>query len=154
MPNTVREDIFQNVKTALQAITQANGFDNNMGSIQQWDPNGNAYGAMPMVIINSGPESDVDDAFPLTTCRLTIFLTLWTRIDEGSSTPADTVLNSLLGDIKKKLKEDIARGGKAVDTKIGEIEPFDVIQGQGEVGLIITIEVLYRHSQTDPKEVR
>lgn len=153
MPNTVRENIFQNIKSALSLISVANGFDNNIASVQQWDVNGNALGSVPVIIINSGPEDGTDNAYPLTTCSLKIFLTLWTRIDEGSVNAPDTVLNSLLGDIKKKLKEDIARGGNAVDTSIISVEPFDTIEGQGEVGLVITVEVKYRHAQTNPKTV-
>lgn len=153
MPNTVRENIFQNVKSALSLISVANGFDNNIASVQQWDVNGNSLASVPTIIINSGPEDGNDNAYPLTTCALKIFLTLWTRIDEGSSSSPDTVLNSLLGDIKKKLKEDITRGGNAVDTAITSVEPFDTIEGQGEVGLVITVEVKYRHAQTNPKTV-
>ena len=153
MPNTIRENIFQNVKSALSLISVANGFDNNIASVQQWDVNGNTLASVPTIIVNSGPEDGSDNAYPLTTCSLKIFLTLWTRIDEGSGSAPDTVLNSLLGDIKRKLKEDITRGGNAVDTTITSVEPFDTIEGQGEVGLVITAEVKYRHAQTNPKTV-
>ncbi len=153
MPNTVRENIFQDIKSALSLISVSNGFDNNIASVQQWDVNGNNLVSVPVIIVNSGPEDGSDNAYPLTTCSLKVFLTLWTRIDEGSSSAPDTVLNSLLGDIKKKLKEDIARGGNAVDTSITAVEPFDTIEGQGEVGLVITVEVKYRHAQTNPKTV-
>jgi len=153
MPNTIRENIFQNIKSALSLISVANGFDNNIASVQQWDVNGNTLSAVPTIIVNSGPEDGSDNAYPLTTCSLKIFLTLWTRIDEGSGSAPDTVLNSLLGDIKRKLKEDIARGGNAVDTAITSVEPFDTIEGQGEVGLVITVEVKYRHAQINPKTV-
>lgn len=153
MPNTVRENIFQNLKSVLSLISVANGFDNNVASVQQWDINGNSLASVPVIIINSGPEDGSDNAYPLTTCTLKIFLTLWTRIDEGSSYAPDTVLNSLLGDIKRKLKEDMTRGGNAVDTAVISVEPFDTVEGQGEVGLVITIEVRYRHAQTNPKTV-
>ncbi len=153
MPNTVRENIFQNIKSALSLISVANGFDNNIASVQQWDVNGNTLASVPTIIVNSGPEDGSDNAYPLTTCSLKVFLTLWTRIDEGSPSAPDTVLNSLLGDIKKKLKEDITRGGNAVDTAVTSVEPFDTIEGQGEVGLVITLEVKYRHAQINPKTV-
>ena len=153
MPNTIRENIFQNVKSALSLISVANGFDNNIASVQQWDVNGNTLASTPTIIVNSGPEDGSDNAYPLTTCSLKIFLTLWTRIDEGSGSAPDTVLNSLLGDIKRKLKEDITRGGNAVDTAVTSVEPFDTIEGQGEVGLVITLEIKYRHAQNNPKTV-
>ena len=53
----------------------------------------------------------------------------------------------------RKLKEDITRGGNAVDTAVTSVEPFDTIEGQGEVGLVITLEVKYRHAQNNPKTV-
>ena len=154
MPNTVREEILQDIKTELSEISVANGFDNNIQSVSQWDPNGIALQAVPRIVITLGSESNDDDAYDLTTCRLTVYITVYSRIDEGSATAADTALNSLLGDIKKKLKEDITRGGKAVDTKFLEVETFESVEGQGEVGLIITTEVHYRHQQTNPKTVR
>ena len=145
--------LLEDAKARFHLDVFGNGFDNNIASIQQWDVNGNSLASVPTIIVNSGPEDGNDNAYPLTTCSLKIFLTLWTRIDEGSSSAPDTVLNSLLGDIKKKLKEDITRGGNAVDTAITSVEPFDTIEGQGEVGLVITVEVKYRHAQTNPKTV-
>ncbi len=148
---TIREKIFQDVVIALKAISVVNGFDNNIQSVTQ-EGLPNSLKDMPTIIVAGGRETAKEDAgFNMTFCVTEIHLLLFIRVDEGSTTAPDTTLNSLLGDIKKKLKQDIARSGNAVDTKITTVEPFDSIRGQSECGLVITVEVDYRHQELDPK---
>lgn len=154
MPDTVREAIFADLVTTLSAIAVAGGYDNDIASVQRWDMNGNNKADVPAIIVNSGPEkSDDGKAYDLTHCLLTVFLELWVRQNETESaaTPTDKLLNSLLGDVKKALALDVTRGGIAVDTEITDVETFETIEGQQHSGLIITVEIEYRHKQTDPK---
>jgi len=154
MADTVREKVFLNLVTTLSGILVANGYENNITSVQRWDMNGNNKANVPAIIINSGPEKNDDDrAYNLTHCVLTIFLELWVRQNETESAaiPTDKLLNSLLGDVKKALAVDVTRGGVAVDTEVTDIETFETIEGQQHAGLIITTEIEYRHKQTDPQ---
>ena len=150
MADSIREKIMANIKTALAAITTVNGYVNNITNVQRWKQNGNSIATVPAIIINGGPEDNKDDRFPLTTCMMTIFVDLYIREAESSTSDTDTVLNSLLQDIKKAVKVDITRGGNAVDTTFKSIVPFETIEGQAFAGLIIEVEVEYRHQQTDP----
>ena len=153
MPDTVREDIFANIKTSLQAITTGNGFDNTITTVKRYNINDETLGPYPMVIINPGTETNQEQGkdFSLTHCQMQVILEVWINPQASETTPTDKLLNSLLGDIKKKLKEDITRGGKAIDTRFAEIEPFEQLTGQSEAGYFITIVVEYRHLQTNPK---
>lgn len=154
MPDTVREKIFLDLVTTLSGISVANGYENNIASVERWNMNGNNKASVPAIIINSGPEKDSDSvAYNLTHCLLTVFLELWVRQNETESaaTATDRLLNSLLGDIKKALQTDVTRGGVAVDTEVTDIESFETIEGQQHAGLIITLEIEYRHQQQDPK---
>lgn len=154
MPDTIREKIFLNLVTTLSGIVVANGYENDIASVERWNMNGNNKASVPAIIINSGPEKDSDSvAYNLTHCLLTVFLELWVRQNETESTATatDRLLNSLLGDIKKALQVDVTRGGVAVDTEITDIESFETIEGQQHAGLIITVEIEYRHIQTNPQ---
>ena len=154
MADTVREKIFADLVTTLSGISTANGYDNNIASVQRWDMNGNNKVGVPAIIVNSGPEKNDDGkAYDLTHCLLTVFLELWVRQNEAESAamPTDKLLNSLLGDIKKSLAEDVTRGGNAFDTEVTDVETFETVEGQQHAGLVVTIEIEYRHKQTDPK---
>jgi len=152
MGTTVRESIIQNIKTTLEAITIANGYNATIAKVVQWNPNGIGHGTMPMIIIAAGPEPNSEnEGYDLQTCRMTVFLDLWIAVDEDATEAADTTLNKHLGDIKKALMTDLTRGGYAVTTHITDVEPFDVVEGQPYAGLIITAEVHYRHAISNPE---
>ncbi|MBI5872989.1 MAG: hypothetical protein HZB36_02465 [Candidatus Omnitrophica bacterium] len=149
--NTIRENILTNLVTTLEAVKAANGYDNTIASVQRYKQRGNSTVQVPCIIITAGIEDENPSPNPLTTCKLTVHLDIWMRQDETDTTATDTVLNSLLGDIKKALAVDITRGGYAIDTNILSTIPFDTVEGQSACGLIMSLEVVYRHQQTDPK---
>lgn len=153
MADTIREKIFENLVTTLSGISVVGGYDNDIASVERWNMNGNNKASVPAIIINSGPEKNDDGkAYDLTHCLLTVFIELWVRQNEAESatTPTDKLLNSLLGDIKKALAQDVTRGGNAVDTEVTDVETFETIEGQQHAGLVITVQIEYRHQQQNP----
>jgi hypothetical protein len=152
---TVRENIMLDIVAALKAITTDNGFDNDLSNVFRYSDPSATLNDPPVVLVKAGAEDDKDETMPLTSCNMEIYLLVYIRVDDASDdnpSPApDITLNSILGDIKKKLVQDCGRGGNAVDTKFTRIETFESIKGQSEFGLIITMEVEYRHKETDPK---
>lgn len=153
MPDTVRERIFENLRTSLAAITIANGFDNDIASVRRYDINDDSLGPFPMIYITPSVEIGDDTAYPLIALDLNAILEVWIRPAKDETRYTDTILNSLLGDIKKKLNEDITRGGIAIDTIVGtSVEPFESMRGQSEAGYFVTVKIQYRHKQTDPKQ--
>lgn len=151
MPDTIRERIFQNIESVLATIRIVNGYDNDIQSVQRWRQNGNTLKDVPAVIVSAGTERNEDKPFPLTTCNVSVFLDLWIRENESSVQGTEILLNSLLGDIKKALKIDIARAGNAIDTNFGDTLPFETVEGEAHAGLVIEVLIKYRHLQTDPK---
>lgn len=148
---TVRESILANIKTTLETITTENGYNNTLASVQRWKQNANTFNHVPCVIIAAGPETKSIGPYPNQTCRLTVFLGIWTRQLETDTDPSDTILNSLMGDVEKALMTDVTRGGYSRDTNIISNEPFDSIEGQPDIGLMIQVEVLYQHLITNPE---
>ncbi|MDD5450197.1 MAG: hypothetical protein PHO42_06370 [Candidatus Omnitrophica bacterium] len=150
--STVRENIIANLKTTLEAITQANGYNNDIASVQRWMQRGNILKSVPCIVISAGQEDKKPEPNPLMTCRLSVYLELYLRQNETDQTPTDSLINSLLGDIEKALMLDYTRGSFALDTNIRAIMPFETQEGQANAGAVIEIEILYQHQQNNPEE--
>jgi len=148
---TVRESILENIKTTLEIIQEAEGYDNTIQSVQRWRQSGNSLVNIPCIVINAGPETKEPIPNPFTTCRFTVYLDVWTRQDESDPVSTDTLINGLLGDIEKALVIDITRGGFAKDTNIRSNVLFETAEGQPHAGIIIELEIIYQHRQTDPE---
>ncbi len=154
MADTIREKIVKNLKTTLEGITTANGYNNEVGSVQRWDKRGNETAQQNItIVIYPGPETKLPQPNPLFSCRLPLMLEVWVIQDEDDTLSTDERLNSILGDIEKALMVDIKRGGNAEDTDINGNEQFLTIEGQPNAGLTVDIEVKYRHKQTDPEQI-
>lgn len=141
---TVRESILENLRTTLTAVA-------GIASVQRWRQSGNSLLNVPCVVINAGPEEKNPTPNPFTTCRLTVYLDIWTRQDAGDPQATDTILNGLLGDIEKALMQDVTRGGFAKDTNIKSNVLFETLEGQPQTGVVMEIEIIYQHKQDDPE---
>lgn len=150
MSVTIRENIMLNLKTALEDITLAHGYNNTIASVQRWNQRGAVFSAFPTIIINAGPEDKKPEPHPLATCSFKVYIDIWTNQPEDGTKSSDEILNSLLGDVEKALVADITRGGYAVDTNITGNLPFETVQGQPQIGISIEIEIVYQHQISDP----
>ncbi len=149
---TVRERILQNIKTTIEGVTVANGynFDFTPQTVQRWSMHGNRMVDMPMVVISPGDEDESSSPHPFEECLLSIYLDLFYVTDENDSVPTDTYLNRLQGDIKKVILQDTTRGGEAIDTDVLGTTPFETTETQPYAGIIMELRVRYRHLQSDP----
>lgn len=148
---TVRESILENLKATLEAISIANGYRNDIASVQRWRQSGNSLVLVPCIVINAGPEEKEPSPNPFAACKLTVYLDVWTRQAQDDPQSTDTLLNSLLGDIEKALMADYTRGGFSKDTNIKSNVPFETLEGQPQAGIIIELEIIYQHKQDDPE---
>lgn len=152
MGDTVREKIMQNVKTTLEGISIANGYNNDIASVQRWDQASNPLIEVPCIMIRGGLEEKEPAPNPLTTCRLMIFIDVWIRHDKDADPRStDAILCSHLGDVEKALMVDIKRGGYAVDTILQRNVPFENIEGEPYAGIVMEVEIHYRHKTNDPE---
>jgi len=149
---TVRERILANIKTTLEGITVANGynFDFTSGTVERWSMHGNSIVDIPMVVISAGDEEEHDAPYPYEECVLHVYLDTFFVHAESDNVATDTYLSRLQGDIKQAVLIDGTRGGNAVDTKILGTTPFETTEGQPYAGIIIEIAVRYRHLRNDP----
>ena len=149
---TIRERILQNIKTVLEGVTIANGynFDFTPATVQRWSMHGNRMVDMPMVVISPGDEDESSLPNPFEECLLTLYLDIFFVNEENDPVPTDTYLNRLQGDIKKAILQDSTRAGNAVDTDVLGTTPFETTEAQPYAGIIIEVRVRYRHLRTDP----
>jgi len=149
---TVRERILQNIKTVLEGVTIANGynFDFTPATVQRWSMHGNRMVDMPMVVISPGDEDESSMPNPFEECLLTLYLDIFFVNDENDPVPTDTYLNRLQGDIKKAILQDSTRAGNAIDTDVLGTTPFETTEAQPYAGIIMEVRVRYRHLRTDP----
>lgn len=148
---TVRESILENLRTTLLGVTTANGYHNDIQSVQRWRQSGNSLLSVPCIVINAGPEEKNPAPNPFTTCQLTVYLDIWTRQDAADMQATDTILNSLLGDVEKAIMQDVTRGGFAKDTNIKSNVLFETLEGQPQAGMVMELEIIYQHKQDDPE---
>ena len=149
---TVRERILANIKSTLENITQANGynFDFSSQTVQRWSMHGNTPVDIPMIIITPGDELEEPSVHPFSECALSVFLSVFYINDKNDVIPTDIYLNRLQGDIKKAVFLDHTRGGEAIDTDIVSTSPFVTTEGQHYAGLVIELKVKFRHLRNDP----
>lgn len=154
MADTIREKILANIKTTLETITVANGYNKTIASVQRWKQSGNALKTVPCIIIGAGHEEYEDRPGFITSCKFSVMLDLWIRHNETvDNMSTDALLNIYLGDIKKALMVDHHRGGYAAATRIQTTVAFEGFEeGAPNAGLIVGVEIEYRHKTTDPTQ--
>jgi len=149
MAKIVREKILEDIETTLKLISKANGYENDIASVQRWLQGGNSLREVPCIVISAGPEEKMQGE-QLINCRFTVNIEVWIRHDEDDvSGSTDTIINSLLGDVEKALFIDYTRGGLAVNTIVTGNLPFETVEGQAYAGIIIETEIQYRHKIGD-----
>jgi len=150
MTTSRREYILQNIKTTLETITLAHGYNNTITNVQRWSQKGNNLQIIPAIIINSGMEGKQQEPNPQATCKFTVYLDVWTRQDDTDTTPSDQIISGLLLDVEKVLMVDYTRGGYAENTYIMNNVPFVTVEGMPSFGVQIELEITYKHLLTDP----
>jgi hypothetical protein len=143
----IREQILVNIKTTLEGISIANGYSNNISSVQRWRQKGNDFEATPFIILKTDTEQKFPYSDELYECDLRCFIEIGT-IDQSDA--SETAMCSLLSDVEKALMIDITRGGLASDTVIIGNMPFPTSENQDYCGIIVNIQIKYQHYQTDP----
>ncbi|MFA5316200.1 MAG: hypothetical protein WC369_02110 [Dehalococcoidales bacterium] len=152
MSTTVRENILEAIEALLKTITVANGYANTIANTERFKARGNSILLQPCIVVCAGPENKTPGPDPMTTCKLSVELDLWVRQEVTDTQDTDTILNSLLGDIEKALMSDHTLSGNCRDVTVLDILPFQTTEGNIQFGLIIELEVHYRHLRTDPTQ--
>ena len=146
MADTIKEKILDNIDATLQTITKANGYNNDIESVQRWSQEGPSLVDVPAAVIVTGHRDGKPEPNPKTSNVLEVFIEIWVR------NATDEILNSLEGDVEKALMQDYTRGGYADDTNVLGSDPFEGTVGNPHAGIEILLGIKYKHLQTDPTQ--
>lgn len=152
MANTIRELIFQNIKTTLQGILQRSGYENTIDAdnviLIHGKKDDSAY-KEPIIYIYPGTErtnlEKGEKGYDYN--ELEVQIEAFIR---GTKDTMNTNINKMLGDLKKSLGADPTRGGVAIDTIFVGSEAFLTDLTSEKAGIVLVLEIHYEHKYGDP----
>jgi len=147
--NVKRELILEDIRTELEGITIANGFNTDVGSVTR-DPvlyDEIAASDMPCLVILSGVERAAGEPSARYKNKFEVVIACY--IDHIHPNLLATQVENFIGDIKKKLHEQYTRGGNAISTHYTEVR---VAVGLPEPrgGFEIDVQITYQATTTAP----
>lgn len=153
--NPIVEQIAANLKTAIDAITVTNGFQQDLKAVRPTRL-GFADDEVPengtVLITQDDPEPLDELSAPgnpaLKAWRQPFVLIAFVIESDGATTPIETRINRVGADIQKKALEDPGRGNLAIDTHVQA--PNIMNEGPRFTGIIVNVEVDYRTPEDDP----
>lgn len=158
MIESVLEKAMKNLKTALENIKAANGYNNTVKTVQRFAPatdiEGRAFNTVlevPAIFIQQGVTEVLSESGDEILKSTQVHIGYALRIDTNQDKrPEDEILNAFSGDIEKCLKIDFIRGGNAIDTKFLDEDLIPVEEGRTEIGREMVFELTYKHKWNDP----
>lgn len=148
MNTPVIELIAENIKTAVNAITVVNGFNQDLVAVR---PKRNVFANVnpedKKVLIIQADEEEIKSPYGAKDWMQTFILAAFVIDSDDASESIDTRINKIRADVQKKLQEDIRRGGHALNTFNRPSVIFDSVE---YTGIEINIEVHYRTKTDDP----
>ena len=145
----ITEYIADDIKDAINDITEANGFNQDLTAIRRkrTDFRNVAPDDRTVIIIQIDDEP-LEEPVGVASWNQK-YLIVAIVIDSDKATDSiETRLAKVRDDIRKKLVEDTRRAGYAIDTINGPAEPFD--DGEGFTGIVMELAVHYRTQYADP----
>lgn len=150
MATPITESIAVNIATAINAITVANGFEQNLTAVRRrrLDFSDIKPEDLKVLIIQAEDELPDEEAVGSNEWLQVYFLEAFVIDSDSAATSIETRTSKVRDDIRKKLTEDTTRGGYAIETMLRAAVPFD--DGEGFTGIELEIAVHYRTQWNDP----
>lgn len=149
MSTPITEYIAENIKTAINAITTAKGFNQDLVAIRR--KRTDFYDVAPedgkVLIMQVEDDKLINPVGVAEWSQKYLIITIVLDSDKATDS-IETRMSKARDDIRKKLVEDTTRGGYAIDTINGPATPFD--DGEGFTGIILETDVHYRTQFEDP----
>lgn len=150
MTVSVRERILQNVKTTLESVTTANGYDHTISRVERVDFTDWTSGPFPMALIH-----EPDDSYEVEKNRgassvlyVSMALDLLVMIRKPSADKA-TPMNALIADVMTAMLEDHTRGGYAIWTEPARVSVSVMDEAQALSAARLSWVIYYRHRRDD-----
>lgn len=150
MATPITENIAENIKAAINLITTANGFNQNLSALRRrrLDFSDVMPEDLKVLIIQAEDEEPERKPVGANAWLQVYFLEAFVIDSDTATASIETRMSNVRDDIRKKLTEDVTRGDNAVDTILRAATPFD--DGEGFTGIELEIAVHYRTQWNDP----
>jgi hypothetical protein len=153
MATPIVEDIAADVKTALELISIANGYEQDLADVVRPTQFGGYVPQHLMVVLQqSGREREEGSDVEQMNGRAWIQrfeIEAYVRVSDTSTTAVDITVNKLTADIEKALMADAQRSSLAMDSWVSAVEPFLLADAEFE-GATVHYDVLFRTEIEDP----
>lgn len=155
MADSIREQILRTkVVPALQTITRANGYRNDLRNVQRFNQRGNEYSQLPCIVVHEGDDEPDDGplagALSLTTRKLRVHLEVVGHHAETDGRSSEEVVNALRADVEKAVMADRRWDNLAIETSPIRWSPIFVEPGQPDLTTYGDCTITYRHRHDDP----
>ncbi len=163
MAEPINEQIVEDIVTAVNTVTMANDYKQDLaakrpirGNLEAESSAGNGT----ILVIQDSPEPPekpyTEGNPPAQHWILPVYLAAYILAPDpdrsgaaaADSDPIDTRINRAEADLIKAIMADPTRGGLATDTKIAAAERFN--DDANFTGVVLTLNVLYAVKETDP----
>lgn len=147
MADSIRERICQNVVTTLQGVTEANGYQITLRSVDRLPTSPYQLPEVPCAIVADVSEEE-EEGIPVQFSHCSLLFEVKVMLAEFTS--ISEAANRAIASVKKALRADHHRGGLALDTDIkgNETVLSEETLPYGMVSL--SVLVTYRHLLNDP----
>lgn len=150
---TVRERIVDNIVSALQNISIANGYNYDLKKARRTYTAGQLLKTFPRCMVLEGDErkSDGEEGpVGIYTCFLPIEIECWIR--DTKEPPEDA--NIFLGDVERAIMQDPRRGELAINTELEGSSLMIGAEPEPRAYHAMRFTVHYRHSRLDSSQAR
>lgn len=150
MADSIRKQLLDAIKAALEVITVANGFDTDIQRVFRVGESTVNIDEYPSLIMMD--RGDVSTRIRLQFAyenRLQMEIKAFTR--DGDDDDRYDEIMQIQKDVRKKIEEDETFGGLAAKTRIFSTAPDFNEPKEPQVTTLVTIEVAYRTRQNDPE---
>lgn len=152
--SSIREQIVEAVVLALEEISVANGYDNDIpGGVQRFEQEGAdlSPGTSLHVVVEQEQKERIESNICDCTLTVTIEIVTVDPSDNPSPDSTATLVDSLTVDVERALAVDSRFGELAIDSEVDSINPGPLVVGQPFVACTVSLIVRYRHDISDPR---
>ena len=156
MPTAIPELIIAEVKSRLEAITTANGYDVQVAGVDRVNRLGEDFTPRHLGVVIVTPSEERNTSHdrpgnpPVIAYRLPVSISVFVRLPEGTNDREDTAVNAIQAAIKKSItnaSDWYTFGGNGYNAEWGVSEKFE---STDHMGVTIELVSLYRVSELDP----
>jgi hypothetical protein len=151
--DSIQEQLMKKVTAGLAEITQANGYDNTIASVQRYRASGIDLSLMPTILVKEG---DCEPDLPGSTHvhlkrRLELFLVVAVRHDETTDPRSGgEILNSYIADIERRMAATPTWDGLAIMTDPPSYLEMEVDAETPHLARGMRLEIVYEHVRANP----